>query len=134
MRNGRLLGSNVSRPVCLAIAGICLLGLIASEVLGSVPYSKAFGASLCVALALGIGAVAALRGFQFTCWIVAAFVIAMIYPDPFQCIVVPRFGQVDMRHPWLILGVVQLVMFGMGTQMRIADVAGVAKAPRLMIS
>src|SRR5262249_14624476 len=61
---------------------------------------------------------------QFTCWIISAFTVAMIYPERLQSV-----GPVDLRYPWLILVVVQLVMFGMGTQMRITDLVLVAKTP-----
>src|SRR5436190_8926523 len=48
----------------------------------------------------------------------------MIFPRPFL-----RWGDFDLRNKWLILIVVQLVMFGMGTQMSLKDFAGVAKSP-----
>ena len=35
-----------------------------------------------------------------------------------------------MRNKWVMLIAIQLVMFGMGTQMSVKDLAGVAKAPR----
>jgi BASS family bile acid:Na+ symporter len=38
-----------------------------------------------------------------------------------------------MRSPWLILLIVQLVMFGMGTQMSLKDFAGVLKMPHGVI-
>ena len=36
----------------------------------------------------------------------------------------------NLREKWLILLVVQTVMFGMGTQMSLKDFAGIAKSPR----
>jgi BASS family bile acid:Na+ symporter len=65
-----------------------------------------------------------LKGYRFTAWIVVAFTVAMIWPQAFL-----RWGDFDLRNKWLILIVVQLVMFGMGTQMGLKDFAGVAKAP-----
>jgi BASS family bile acid:Na+ symporter len=65
-----------------------------------------------------------LKGYYFTAWIVVAFTAAMIFPQPFL-----HWGDFDLRNRWLILVVVQLVMFGMGTQMGLRDFAGVAKAP-----
>jgi BASS family bile acid:Na+ symporter len=65
-----------------------------------------------------------LKGYQFTGWIVVAFTAAMIYPQAFL-----KWGNFDLRNKWLILIVVQLVMFGMGTQIRLKDFTGVAKAP-----
>lgn len=80
---------------------------------------------LTCALALALRFVPKLRGYQFTAWILAAVVAAMIYPQHFL-----KVGEIDLRNKWLILVVVQLVMFGMGTQMSLKDFAGVVKAPR----
>lgn len=65
------------------------------------------------------------RGYQFTAWIIAAVVVAMIFPER-----VLHVGELDLRNKWLLLIIVQLVMFGMGTQMRLKDFAGIAKTPR----
>ena len=78
----------------------------------------------CVGVAIGLGGVPSLRGYRFTAWIVTAVVAAMIYPAHFL-----RVGGIDLRHPWIILAIVQLVMFGMGTQMSLRDMAGVARMP-----
>lgn len=80
-------------------------------------------ASVCLAvsLAIGIGAVASLKNYQYTAWIIVAVVAAMAYPNAFL-----KFGPVDLRNKWLILAVVQLVMFGMGIQMSIRDFSGLA--------
>jgi BASS family bile acid:Na+ symporter len=80
---------------------------------------------LAVALAVGLRFVPKLRGYQFTAWIIAAVVAAMIYPARFL-----KVGDFDLRNKWLILFIVQTVMFGMGTQMSLKDFAGVVKAPR----
>ena len=78
-----------------------------------------------VTLAISLRFVPKLRGYQFTAWILAAVTAAMIYPATFL-----HVGDFDLRNKWLILIVVQLVMFGMGTQMSLHDFAGVAKSPR----
>jgi BASS family bile acid:Na+ symporter len=78
-----------------------------------------------VALALGLRRSKTLRGYQFTAWIIAAVTAAMCYPSAFL-----RWGDFDLRNKWVILTAVQLVMFGMGTQMSLRDFTGVAKAPR----
>lgn len=80
---------------------------------------------LTLALAVGLRFVPALRGYQFTAWIIAAVTAAMSYPQAFS-----HWGRVDLRDKWIILIVVQAVMFGMGTQMSLKDFAGVVKAPR----
>jgi BASS family bile acid:Na+ symporter len=77
-----------------------------------------------VALAIGFRFIPTLRGYQFTAWIIAAVTAGMIYPAQLL-----NVGGLDMRSKWLILLVVQAVMFGMGTQMKLADFAGVIKMP-----
>ncbi|HKW28776.1 MAG TPA: bile acid:sodium symporter family protein [Verrucomicrobiae bacterium] len=80
---------------------------------------------LSVVLAIGLRFVPRLRGYQFTAWIIAAVMAAMIYPAAFL-----KWGSLELNNQWLILLVVQLVMFGMGTQMSLRDFAGVARSPR----
>jgi bile acid:Na+ symporter, BASS family len=81
--------------------------------------------ALVVALAIGLRFIPRLRGYQFTAWIIAAVTAAMIYPAAFL-----KWGNLDLNNKWLILLVVQTVMFGMGTQMSLRDFAGVARSPR----
>ena len=80
---------------------------------------------LTVALAIGLRFIPKLRGYQFTAWIIAAVTAAMIYPATFL-----KWGDLDLRNPWIILIVIQVVMFGMGTQMSLKNFTGVAKSPR----
>ena len=68
------------------------------------------------------------RTYQFTAWIVAAVVAAMIYPSSFLHIgpidlPFGHIGEVDLRDKRLILAIMQIVMFGMGTQMSLRDLA-----------
>jgi bile acid:Na+ symporter, BASS family len=81
--------------------------------------------SLAVALAIGLRFSQKLRGYQFTAWIIAAVTAAMIFPEAFK-----EWGGVNLREKWLILLVVQTVMFGMGAQMSLKDFAGIVKSPR----
>ncbi|MGH7992530.1 MAG: bile acid:sodium symporter family protein [Limisphaerales bacterium] len=81
--------------------------------------------ALVVALAIGLRFIPKLRGYQFTAWIIAAVMAAMVYPAAFL-----KWGNLDLNNKWLILLVVQTVMFGMGTQMSLRDFAGVARSPR----
>ena len=74
-----------------------------------------------VGMAIGMGAIARLKNYQYTAWIIVAVVAAMIYPQAFV-----KWGPLDLRDKWLILAVVQLVMFGMGIQMSIRDFSGLA--------
>ena len=80
---------------------------------------------LLVGFAISLRCSKAFCGYQFTAWIVAVVVAAMIYPAQFL-----HVGTFDMRNKWVMLIAIQLVMFGMGTQMSLKDFAGVAKSPR----
>jgi BASS family bile acid:Na+ symporter len=115
-----------ARRCSLILAGLAAVVLLLS--LGGVAspaLAAPSGLALSVLLAFGLGAVPALRGYQYTAWIVAAIVAGMLYPEN-----VLYWGDFDLRHPWLILVIVQLVMFGMGTQMHLQDFAGVLRTPR----
>lgn len=113
------------RKLALLISGIALLSLITGLALGHPPLWQPAAVIMAVCFAIGLGAVPSLKGYQFTVWIAAAVTVAMIYPSAFQ-----RWGDFDLRNKWLILLVVQMVMFGMGTQMSLRDFAGVVKTPR----
>jgi bile acid:Na+ symporter, BASS family len=80
---------------------------------------------LTVAFAISLRFSKKFRGYQFTAWIIAVVTAAMIYPAQFL-----HVGNFDMRNKWVMLVAIQLVMFGMGTQMSLRDFAGVAKSPR----
>jgi len=80
---------------------------------------------LLIAFAISLRFSKAFRGYQFTAWIIAITTAAMIYPAQFL-----HVGNFDMRNKWVMLIAIQLVMFGMGTQMSVKDFAGVAKSPR----
>jgi bile acid:Na+ symporter, BASS family len=76
-------------------------------------------------IAIGLGGVPGLRGYQFTAWIVAAVTACLFYPERFL-----HMGPIDLRDKWLLLVIIQAVMFGMGTRMGLADFGAVARAPR----
>ncbi len=80
---------------------------------------------LLVAFAIGLRFSKVFCGYQFTAWIIAVVAAAMIYPARFL-----HIGNFDMMNKWVMLIAIQLVMFGMGTQMSVKDFAGVAKSPR----
>lgn len=73
----------------------------------------------------GIGSVKSLSNYQYTFWIVTSVVVGLVYSDK-----VLNIGGLDLRNKWLILIVIQLVMFGMGTQMSIKDFLGIKKSGR----
>ncbi|WP_281635459.1 bile acid:sodium symporter family protein [Flavobacterium marginilacus] len=74
-------------------------------------------------IAIGAGNLKILSGYQYTFWIITAVCAGLIYPDFFL-----HVGSFDMRNKWLILIIIQMVMFGMGTQMSIEDFTGIRKS------
>lgn len=122
------------RTLLLALAPVALIvaviGLSTSQ---QTLWQAALTASA-VSLAIGLGATISFAGYQFTAWIIAAVTAAMCYPEHFLRIGPVELGElnipaIDLRNKWILLVIVQLVMFGMGTKMSIDDFVGVAKMP-----
>lgn len=119
---------NFLRKSCLVIASLALLLLIAGLMLGEGSLWRPAAVTFCVASAVGLPAIPGAGTYQFTLWIVAAVVAALIYPKSFLTIgpIDWPFGYIvefDLRDKRIILIIMQIVMFGMGTQMRLSDFA-----------
>lgn len=117
------------RKSFLVLATVTTIVLIAGLATRNASLWQPAAVATCIATAIGLGALHEGRTFQFTFWIVAAVVAALIYPSRFLHIGpidLPFFhvGLIDLRDKRLILAIMQLVMFGMGTQMSLRDFAG----------
>lgn len=106
----------------LFLLPVAVLVLIITAVTGHTDLAKACGVLSAISLAIGLGAVPALKGYRYTAWIIVAVVAGMCFPAAFT-----RWGDVDLRNKWLILVIIQLVMFGMGIQMSLRDFTGLAQ-------
>ena len=113
------------RKLCLVLSALGVLGVSAGLLAGAPGLWSPSAVLAALGLAIGLGAVPSLKGYQFTAWIVVAVVAGMIYPGAFS-----SWGGVSLRNPWLLLLVIQMVMFGMGVHMSLRDFTGVAKNPR----
>lgn len=109
----------------LYISGCCFVALIVALLAG-------FGAELMgpltiamfVALALGVRSTDTLfKSFSFSIWIFASVSLAMFYPG-----MIVEVGGYDTSQ--LIVPLIQLIMFGMGTQLSLGDFKDVLKRPR----
>ena len=109
------------KQICLLISLIAAIALLWGLFMGNISIWQPAAVILAISLAIGIGAVENLKSYQYTAWIIAAVVAAMIYPQSFL-----KVGDFDLRNKWLILIVVQFVMFGMGIQMGLKDFSGLA--------
>ncbi|GGC14877.1 Na+-dependent transporter [Parapedobacter defluvii] len=76
-----------------------------------------------IVLAIAFQRYPKLKGFSYTMVILASFTAAVSYPQYFT-----KWGSFDLSA--LITPSIQLIMFGMGTTMGIADFVGVVKTPK----
>ncbi|WP_234572975.1 bile acid:sodium symporter family protein [Rhodohalobacter sp. 614A] len=77
-----------------------------------------------ITLALGVrGTDTLFKSFAFSIWIFASVSFAMFYPD-----MIVEIG--GFNTTVLIVPLIQIIMFGMGTQLSINDFKGVLKRPR----
>ncbi|WP_207514147.1 bile acid:sodium symporter family protein [Longitalea luteola] len=101
---------------------IALIVLLIGIIMQQPGLYKPAAISAAVCMAIGLGAIPALKGYQYTAWIIAAVVAGMLYPASFT-----NWGSIDLRNKWLMLVIIQLVMFGMGIQMKLEDFTAVSK-------
>jgi BASS family bile acid:Na+ symporter len=97
------------------------IGLLIGIVMQQPSLYKSCALATAISLAIGLGSVPSLKGYQYTAWIISAVVAGMIFPEAFK-----NWGGVNLRDKTLILVIIQLVMFGMGTHMSLKDFSGLA--------
>jgi BASS family bile acid:Na+ symporter len=102
-------------------SGLAAVVLLVGIVMQQPSLYKPFAVATAVCLAIGLGAIEMLKGYRYTACIIAAVVAGMMYPEAFK-----SWGSVNLRDKTLILVVIQLVMFGMGTHMSLKDFSGIA--------
>jgi len=105
----------------LILSAVAAVILLAGVVIQNASLYKPAAVATAVFLAIGLGSVPSLKGYQYTAWIISAVVAGMVYPDAFK-----SWGGVNLRDKTLILVIIQLVMFGMGTHMSLKDFSGLA--------
>jgi bile acid:Na+ symporter, BASS family len=66
------------------------------------------------------------KGFSYTIWIFTAVAASMFYPEFFSAV-----GDFQLKR--MIVPLLQIIMFGMGSQMSFGDFAGVIRMPRGVI-
>ena len=120
--------NQIWRQRCLQLAPVSACGAIACAVLNRSEIGL-FSVVTFILIALGIASIRSLRGFQFTAWVITAIVAAMFFPDKFIVWTIPGFGPVELRNKILMLVIIQLVMFGMGTQMSLREFRGILSMP-----
>jgi BASS family bile acid:Na+ symporter len=114
---------NNLRKLLLISSAILILASIVFHFTG---LSKVTGISLIsglILMALAVRGFQKLKGFSYTLWIFTAVTASMFYPQFFI-----SAGGFELKR--LIVPLLQIIMFGMGSQMSFKDFAGVIKMPK----
>lgn len=109
--------------ISLGIAGLLVLVLIVMIGMGRISESGWLFLGFFATLALGFSGYASLKGLVFTTMIFAGVSLALYYPQLFTEIA-------GFKLTILIIPLIQIIMFGMGTTMSIKDFAAVFKTPK----
>jgi BASS family bile acid:Na+ symporter len=108
----------------LVISVVLGLSAIALLILGKgLSATGPFVISALLCLAIGGMGKPALKQMLFTIWVFAAVAIGIYYPQYFR-----QIG--DFKFTSLIVPLIQLIMFTMGTEMSLKDFEGVIKMPK----
>ncbi len=110
----------------LLVAALCALGVVGLLVFGHGAATGPLVVGFFVSLALGGLSVPWLRQLAFTIWIFASVSVALFYPQYFL-----RAG--DFEFTRLIVPLIQIIMFGMGTSMSLKDFGAVVKMPKAVL-
>jgi len=105
------------------MAVVLLLVYLVRLLYGNHVYGGWLLAGMFVSLALAFRTSKMLRGLSFTVIIFATTALAMYHPDYFS-----QWGGFKLSE--LIIPLIQLIMFGMGTAMSVKDFAAVFKSPK----
>lgn len=112
--------------ILLGVAFVCLL-IFFIIVLADLSISTGpFLTSFFVLLAISFNGFTRLKSFSYTVWIFAAVTASMYFPQYFV-----KAGDFELKR--LIVPLLQIIMFGMGSQMSVKDFTGVIKMPKGVI-
>jgi bile acid:Na+ symporter, BASS family len=76
-----------------------------------------------IALSIAVRGFPKFKGFSYSLMILTAVTVSMYYPEYF-------LGVGDFQYQQLIVPLLQIIMFGMGSQMSLRDFTGVMKMPK----
>lgn len=111
----------------LILSGPIVLSGVGLLAMGRPEGSVALIAGL-TAFSVGLGVAPRFAPLRFTAWMLTLIAVAMLHPEVLLDVRV--FGKkIDLQNAWFKLLMVQSVMFGMGAQMRLSDLAGVIRTP-----
>ncbi len=118
--------NNLIPKILLAIAMTCLALFFILYFQNKEALTGPFLTGFFIALALSFQGFPRFKSFTYTIWIFAAVTASMYYPEYFR-----NAGDFELKK--LIVPLLQIIMFGMGSQMSVKDFAGVIKMPKGVI-
>jgi bile acid:Na+ symporter, BASS family len=110
----------------LILPALLFSGSLISHLSGNIKLTGLFLIAGFVALATGVRGFQKFKGFSYTLWIFTAVITSMFYPQYFISV-----GNFQLKK--LIVPLLQIIMFGMGSQMSFADFTGIIKMPKGVI-
>ncbi len=112
--------------VLFSLGALFLLSYAVATVQDAHQYAGWLLMGFFLSVAIGFRFYALLKGYSFTVMIFAAVSLAMYYPQYF-------IDVGGLKLSTLIVPLMQIIMFGMGTGLSIGDFAGVARMPKGVI-
>lgn len=109
--------------VVLGTAGLFLIISLYLIFSGNLAQCGPFLTLFFLALAIAVRGFQSLKGFSYTIWIFTAVTASMFYPEYFT-------SAGNFQFKTLIVPLLQIIMFGMGSQMSLNDFTGVIKMPK----
>ncbi len=117
------MNSSKRYKILLGLAAIAAVLFLVSYFTGMNSWLGPLLISFFIFLAFGVRGNAISKGFSYTIMILAAVSISMFYPGLFL-----KWGDFELKVT--IVPLLQIIMFGMGSQMSFRDFAGVVKMPK----
>ncbi len=115
-----------SYKIALGLAVVLLVIFIIVVINDKVASAGPLLIAFFVLLAIAVRGFQSFKGLSYTVWIFTAVAASMYYPEYFT-----SFG--DFQFKILIVPLLQVIMFGMGSQMSLDDFTGVIKMPKGVI-
>lgn len=119
-----------NRSIYKTLLGISALFFVVFFILILINKSNLTGPFLIlgfVGLAISVRGFSLFKGFSYSLWIFTAVTVSMYYPQYF-------LSAGSFQFKLLIVPLLQIIMFGMGSQMSLQDFAGVIKMPKGVIA
>jgi len=109
--------------VLLIISALFFLALGVSSLIGSTSVTGLMLIAGFITLSIAVRGFQKFKGFSYTLWIFTAVTASMFYPQYFI-----SAGNFQLKK--LIIPLLQIIMFGMGSQMSFKDFTGIIKMPK----